>query len=396
MFVRSTHEWGGMCGPRSSRSGENVRPSGRASPPAWQANATLSAPRCRRPAGSDIKWTEGRRIPSVEITTVAVVIFRYLFGNEPRTLELSCALCYSLPEKKRLAEAATKNGMERTLSRNEAKVILDLEWRKQKTVTLAELRQALDASEGYARKLAHGLVKKGWLERLRPGLFQLVPAERGREGVADTNPLAAGAVLISPYFYSFGTACTHHGFTEQVFSEVYLACQHDRRPETIRGKRYVFVQLPQRRFFGFEEIAVLGCAVQMATPERALLDAIERPQYAGGIGEVSRIAQRAARTVSWEVLIELSRKWGSSALVQRLGYFMDLHQTKVSDDTRACLLELIRPQSKIQLGSRAKWGTRGKLVRPWNVVENIPRAVLMSKQEKPGRRVVFAKKEPAK
>lgn len=60
------------------------------------------------------------------------------------------------------------------------------------------------------------------------------------------------------------------------------------------------------------------------------------------------------------------------------------------------LLELIRPQSKIQLGSRAKWGTRGKLVRPWNVVENIPRDVLMSKQEKPGRRVVFAKKEPAK
>ncbi|MCG8556562.1 MAG: type IV toxin-antitoxin system AbiEi family antitoxin domain-containing protein [Proteobacteria bacterium] len=86
--------------------------------------------------------------------------------------------------------------MERTLSQNEAKVVLDLEWRNQKTVTLAELREALGASEGYARKLAHGLVKKGWLERLRPGLFQLVPADRGREGVADTNPLAAGAVLV--------------------------------------------------------------------------------------------------------------------------------------------------------------------------------------------------------
>ena len=30
--------------------------------------------------------------------------------------------------------------MERTLSQNEAKVVLNLEWRKQKTVTLAELR----------------------------------------------------------------------------------------------------------------------------------------------------------------------------------------------------------------------------------------------------------------
>jgi hypothetical protein len=37
--------------------------------------------------------------------------------------------------------------MERTLSKNEAKVILDLEWRGQATVTLAELRQALGASD---------------------------------------------------------------------------------------------------------------------------------------------------------------------------------------------------------------------------------------------------------
>jgi predicted transcriptional regulator of viral defense system len=286
--------------------------------------------------------------------------------------------------------------MERTLSRNEAKVVLDLEWRNQKTVTLAELREALGASEGYARKLAHGLVKNGWLERLRPGLFQLVPAARGREGVADTNPLAAGAVLVSPYFYSFGTACTHHGLTEQVFSEVYLACQEERRPETIRDKRYVFVHVPERRFLGFEEISVLGHAVQMATTERALLDAIDRPRFAGGIGEVSRIALRAASKLSWKALLELARKWDSSALVQRLGYFVDLHRVDVTDDVRAALLDLVRTQSKIQLGSRRKWGTSGKLVRPWNVVENVPRDVLISKEEKPRRRVVFGRKEQGK
>jgi len=283
--------------------------------------------------------------------------------------------------------------MERTLSHTEAKVVLDLEWRNQKTVTLAELREALGASDSYARKFAHGLVKKGWLERLRPGLFQLVPADRGREGVSDTNPLAAGAVLVSPYFYSFGTACTYYGLTEQVFAAVYLACQEQRRPETIRDKRYVFVHVPEQRFFGFEEIAVLGHAVQMATTERAVLDAIDRPRHAGGIGEVSRIVARAANKVSWAALLELARKSGSSALVQRLGYFIDLHQVDVPDQVRAALLTLVRPQSNIQLASRRKWSTTGKLVRPWNVVENVPREVLISRDDKPRRRVVFAKKE---
>jgi predicted transcriptional regulator of viral defense system len=272
-------------------------------------------------------------------------------------------------------------------------VVLDLEWRNKKTVTLAELREALGASESYARKLAHGLVKKGWLERLRPGLFQLVPASRGREGVADTNPLAAGAVLVSPYFYSFGTACTHHGLTDQVFSEVYLACPVQRRPVTIRDKRYVFVHVPEPRFFGFEEISVLGHAVRMATLERALLDAIDRPRHTGGMGEVSRIALRAASKASWGGLLELAGRLGSSALVQRLGYLMDLHGVEVPDDVRAALLELVRPHSKIQLGPRRKWGTGGKLATPWNVVENVSRSVLLPQEEKPRRRVVFARKE---
>ena len=279
--------------------------------------------------------------------------------------------------------------MERTLSQNEAKVVLDLEWRKQKMVTLAELRETLGASENYARLFAHRLVKKGWLERLRPGLFQLVPADRGRAGEVDTNPLAAGAVLVSPYFYSFGTACTHYGLTEQVFSEVYLACQEQRRPETIRDTRYVFVHVPESRFIGFEETTVLGHAVQMATAERAVLDAIGRPRYAGGIGEVSRIVAWAGSRVPWDALLELARKYGSSALVQRLGYFVDLHQVDVPDDVRRALIELVRPQSKIQLGSRRKWGTTGKLVRPWNVVENVPRDVLISKEDKPRRRVAY-------
>jgi predicted transcriptional regulator of viral defense system len=168
--------------------------------------------------------------------------------------------------------------------------------------------------------------------------------------VADTNPLAAGAVLVSPYFFSFGTACTHHGLTEQVFAEVYVACQERRRSEIIRGKRYIFVHVPRQRFFGFEEISVLREPVQMATVERALLDAIDRPRFAGGIGEVSRIAARAATKVSWEKLLELARRWRSSALVQRVGYLLDLHRAEMPTRARAALLDLVRAESKIQFG----------------------------------------------
>jgi|GEM_PF-5367000 len=61
--------------------------------------------------------------------------------------------------------------MERTLSENEAKVALGLEWRNQKTITLNELRQALGVSEVYARKLAHGLVKNAGSSAFVPDYF---------------------------------------------------------------------------------------------------------------------------------------------------------------------------------------------------------------------------------
>jgi len=284
--------------------------------------------------------------------------------------------------------------MERTLSKNESQVVLDLEWRGQKTVTLADIRAALGRSDTYARFLAHKLVRKGWLERLRPGLFLLIPAERGREGVADTNSLAAGAALVHPYFFSFGTACTHHGFTEQVFAEVYVACQQYRRPETIRGTRYVFVEVRADRFFGFAEANALGESVQMATRERALLDALDRPQYAGGLGEVSRMVSRAWGKVLWDALLELLRRWNESALVQRLGYLLDLQRVEVTAEQRAALESLVRPRSKVHLGPRGKWGTSGKLVRPWNIVENVPRDVLVEKGERLRRRVTFNTPEP--
>jgi predicted transcriptional regulator of viral defense system len=270
----------------------------------------------------------------------------------------------------------------RSLSRNEAKVVLDLEWHGEKTVTLADLRKALKASETYARFMAHRLVKKGWLERLRPGIYQLVPADRGLEGVGDSNPFVAAALKIGPHFYSYGTSCTHHGLTEQVFSDVYVAYRGRPKTLNVRSKRYVLIHLPEGRFFGFEEIKVLGATAAMATPERAVLDALDRPRYAGGIGEVSRIVRKAARRIAWDRLLECLKRWNESAVAQRLGYLLDLHGVVLPGSVKKPLRALVRPGAKVYLGSRSKWGIAGHLDPAWNIIENVPRDVLLERGSK--------------
>ena len=278
----------------------------------------------------------------------------------------------------------------RTLSENESRIVLDLEWHGKKTVSLGEIREALQTSDAYARFLAHKLVAKGWLERLRPGFYQLIPAERGPEGVPDFNPLAAGSALVEPYFYSYGTACTHHGLTEQVFSEVYVAHTKRRRPVTIHDKRYVFVHITESRFFGFTTIDVLGSRVEMATVERTILDAIDRPNCAGGLAEVSRMIRRVGPRMEWSKIVDLLQQWDESALVQRLGYFLDLQKIELPKKIRSALLRLVPSNSKIFLGSRGEWGTKGDLIHPWNILQNIPTDVLLEKGETGRRKIVFS------
>jgi hypothetical protein len=72
---------------------------------------------------------------------------------------------------------------------------------------------------------------------------------------------------------------------------------------------------------------------------------------------------------------------------------LDLHRVELPADVRAELVDLTRGASKIQLGPRARWGHAGKLMQPWNVVENVPRDVLISAADQGRRRVVFRPKE---
>jgi predicted transcriptional regulator of viral defense system len=151
----------------------------------------------------------------------------------------------------------------------------------------------------------------------------------------------------------------------------------------------VFVPVAEDRFFGFGEVNVLGVTVQMATVERALIDALDRPRYAGGIGEVSGMVARAGRRVSWKALLNGLRRFRESAVVQRLGYLLNANRAEAPQEALAALRGLVSPGSKITLGSRARWGAHGPLSKAWNVIENVPAEVLLAGNEQRERRVTF-------
>jgi len=172
----------------------------------------------------------------------------------------------------------------RSLSPLESKLILHLEWEKQSVVTTEQAMQILDISYDHARQVLHRLACDRWLAMIRPGKYELIPAERGELAFADTNPLFIGSVLVEPYYFTFSTAAFFHGLTTQASAEVYLATTQGRpRRILVRDKDYRLVIQPPRKFFGYAKVNAYGSQVNMAEPEKTVLDSLDRPVYAGDI-----------------------------------------------------------------------------------------------------------------
>jgi len=269
--------------------------------------------------------------------------------------------------------------MSRSLSPLESKLILHLEWEKQPVVTIEDTMAILDCSYDHARQILHRLARRRWLARITPGTYELIPAERGEHAFPDTNPLFIGSALVTPYYFSFATAAFFHGLSTQASATVYIATtvRKGRRLLTVRDKAYRLVVQPAHKFFGAVEVDAYGSRVMMAEPEKTVVDALDRPEYAGDVPEIAAMLRRGRGQLDWNRLVEYARRVESQALVQRLGYLADLLPLPLEASVRDRLLAGVG-KSTPYLGRTGHWGTGGDYDATWRVVDNLPRQELMA------------------
>lgn len=269
--------------------------------------------------------------------------------------------------------------VERTLSGVESRVVLGLEWDKRRTVTIDDVARILRCSRNEARVIAHRLEEKRWLERLRRGCYLFIPAERGKEGVPTMNPLLVGSLLVEPYYYSYSTSNAHYGFTTQMRPTLYLATTKMRRNFKWRNNQFRFVTLSKDKFFGFQEVEVLGARVNMAEPEKTLVDSVDKMKYSGGVGEVLVAIRNGLRKAEAEKLVEYALRMRSKSLIQRMGYFIDI----LLDEDLADFPEGARKKLLMHVGEATIYldparEKSGRLEKAWKVIGNVPREELLS------------------
>lgn len=270
----------------------------------------------------------------------------------------------------------------RSLSRTEAKVILSLESEGRELVSLDEVRRRADVSPGFARKLAHELVRKGWLERVRQGTYLLNPSRHGPDALPDTDPLRIGSRLVEPYYFGYATAAELHGFFPQASRTYYIVTPSRWSPGKGRADRFRVVRVAPDRFFGTSPLVRRGVTLRVSDAERTVVDCLNRPELAGGIAGVAQIFALAKPRLDWSRFGAYLDRFGNRSLTLRAGLLSEKVRPSLPPPASWIRRRSAGPtEPYVPLGAPRLFGRRGKRNGRWHVIENVPDAQLFAEEE---------------
>jgi predicted transcriptional regulator of viral defense system len=102
----------------------------------------------------------------------------------------------------------------------------------------------LEKKLGYGRKQSNlilsRLCRKGWLQRLKAGVYRIVPIGSESASLIPEDAWAIAMELFSPCYISGWTAAEHWELTEQIFNSTVVLTGHKQRKKeiTIAGLVY--------------------------------------------------------------------------------------------------------------------------------------------------------------
>jgi predicted transcriptional regulator of viral defense system len=267
----------------------------------------------------------------------------------------------------------------RSLSKTEAKVILSLEAEERDLVTLDEIERRIGASRGFARKLAHDLVKRGWLRRIRRGTYLLNPSRYGPEAVPDSDPLRVGSRLVRPYYFGYATAAELQGLFPQASRVYYVVTTTRWTPGKELAGLFRPVRVARKHFFGTHTLRRRDVPLIVSDPERTVLDSLNRPELSGGMAGVAEIFALAKPTLNWTRYASHLDRFGNRSLSLRAGFLAERIRPSIRPPELWIRRRLAHPtEPYVPLGPPKTHGRRGERDARWHVIQNVSDAELFA------------------
>lgn len=178
------------------------------------------------------------------------------------------------------------------------------------------------------------LSKRGWIQRVRRGLYYILPLEAkpGQETMMD-DPFILANQLFKEYYIGGWSAAEYWALTDQIFNSVFIVTTENLRAKTISLFGYTFniLRVANIDNAGLKKVWRKNIQIQISTAERMIADSLRNPSMCGGIRTLASIISEYDKKTdkNYDALIEIIKKIGNGATWKRLGYIFD--ELKLND-----------------------------------------------------------------
>lgn len=272
-----------------------------------------------------------------------------------------------------VADASDTENVRAGLTRNESLLLSSLSEKGKTIFKIDDIATELKCSYKYAKVLANNLAKKKWIIVLRRGVYLIVPLSAGVKSRYTEHEFVIASFLVSPCYIAYWSALNFHGFTEQTPFTVFVATTRRTKNREVLNTRYNFITLGKGKFFGFEPTAVGTYKINISDREKSLVDALDHPEYCGGLPEVAKSLWNAKERASMDKIVSYAERMGNTAIVKRLGYLAESLSLGVDSGILLKMREMISPGMSALDPTRPKKGTYNTR---WNLLLNVSKEAL--------------------
>ena len=217
--------------------------------------------------------------------------------------------------------------MKKHISYRSAEFLDALSNRKQDFFTLKVATEILtDKDYATVRKLLSDMTKRGLIMRIKDGLYHRIPYEQPPDQYFPNWHLTAEAIAQPREFYiGFYSALEIHGLITQPSMTEQAVTWERVKPKTqqVKNIRFEFITLSESRFFGYKKHWIDDYhKVNCSDLEKTFLDCLYKPDYAGGITEITKALYKSKEKLKPTRFQEYLEKFNTQVVYKRLGFII--------------------------------------------------------------------------
>jgi predicted transcriptional regulator of viral defense system len=234
------------------------------------------------------------------------------------------------------------------------------------TASVSQVAEILGVSSTEAAKILSRWHEKGWVSRVKRGLYVPVPLEASSadEPLEDTWMIADK--LYAPCYIGGWSAAEFWDLTEQIFRTTIVMTRQaprDRNP-VIKGARFLLCTVSDMKMFGLKPVWRGQVKVSVSDPTRTILDMLADPRLGGGIRSVQDMLLNYLHSdvKNLDLLVDYADRLGNGAVFKRLGFLLERNASDEKAAMEKCAQRLTKGNTRIDPKLKAE-----RLVSRWRL-----------------------------